>query len=305
MKKFHFCVVIVVMALLSCHPGTVKDKERLDARDWFQKGMAFEKQDVQEEAIRMYTQAIALNHYYAEAYFRRGKAHMASHKTNTMEALADFDKAIALDPANADAYYERGLLHFFIINNEKGRDDMRMAARLGHKEALNWLAAEQEKGKKMEHPSGTVAVVDREGTQIPTAGEGTEMGKEKESRSNLLGQYLASGSEPVVYFDHNRSNIKQQYLAVLDEIANVLKEKIPETNIVLAGHTDSTGTEKYNDQLSLQRAKAVESYLRVKKGIPSERMTVQGYGENDPIASNETEEGQAKNRRVEILPAAK
>ena len=309
MKKLHFCFVIVTIALLSCHPGTVKEKEMLAAQDWFQKGVEFERQDVQEGAIKMYTEAIALNRNYAEAYFRRGRAYMAAHKTNTMEALGDFNRAIDIDPANAEAYYERGLVHLFIINNENALDDMRTAARLGHEGARKWLAAEQERGKikealealkeeslKAETDSG------RAGAQKQPAVESSEKGKEKQSKHSNFGQYLSPGSEPVIYFDHNRSGIKGQYRAVLDEIADVLKEKIPETNVVLAGHADSTGAEAYNDKLSLRRARAVEAYLK-KHGVPSERMTVKGFGQKAPLDTNETEEGQAKNRRVEILEA--
>jgi OOP family OmpA-OmpF porin len=107
----------------------------------------------------------------------------------------------------------------------------------------------------------------------------------------------------MIHFDFNRSTIKEQYRAILDEIALVLKEKIPEADIILAGHAYSAGTEKYNDYLSLQRAKAVESYLTVKHGISPDRISVKGYGESAPIATNETEEGQARNRRVELLVA--
>lgn len=58
-------------------------------------------------------------------------------------------------------------------------------------------------------------------------------------------------------------------------------------------------------RISLRRAKAVESYLKVKHGIPPDRIIVKGYGENAPIATNETKEGQARNRRVELLAAGK
>ncbi len=72
---------------------------------------------------------------------------------------------------------------------------------------------------------------------------------------------------------------------------------------MLAGHTDNTGTEKYNDALSVRRAKAVGSYLTGERGIPPNRLIVKGYGESAPIATNDTAEGRAKNRRVEILDA--
>lgn len=300
MKKIPFCFVIVAIALLSCQTGLAKEK--LTPQDWFQRGMDFEKQDAYQEAIKMYTKAVILDKNYSEAYFKRGKAYMAYHKTNAMEALTDFNTTIHLEPTNAEAYYERGLLHSFIINNENARADMRTAANLGHKGAQKWLAPDQEeKGKEKENSSiRTVAVPGNEGTQKPLTA-----GKEKKSKDFDLGEYLSSRSELMIHFDFNMSNIKRQYDAILDEIAMVLKEKIPEANIVLAGHTDSSGTEKYNDNLSLRRAKAVESYLKDKHAIPPDRIIVKGYGENAPIATNETKEGQARNRRVELLAAGK
>ena len=119
------------------------------------------------------------------------------------------------------------------------------------------------------------------------------------------GKRLPSGSEPVVRFDYNKADIKEQYSPVLDEVAQVLTEKRPEAIVVLAGHTDNTGTEKYNDALSLRRSKAVASYLADKCGISPNRLIVKGYGESTPIATNDTMEGRAKNRRVEILDAGK
>ncbi|NNM13661.1 MAG: OmpA family protein, partial [Gammaproteobacteria bacterium] len=67
--------------------------------------------------------------------------------------------------------------------------------------------------------------------------------------------------------------------------------------IEVAGHTDSTGTDSYNNALSKSRAAAVALYLR-NKGIGSERLTVKGYGESTPIADNSTKQGRALNRRV-------
>ncbi len=306
MKKFNWVFIVFAIALLSCQIGFAKEK--MTAQDWLQRGMEFEKQSVYEEAIKMYTEAIEVDKNYAEAYFRRARAFMASHKTNAMEALPDFDKAIDLDPTNAEAYYERGLLHSFILNNEKARDDMRTAARLGHKGAEKWLApaASEEKDKEKKNAAVTgAAVASREEPPRSSAAGVEERGQEREGRHPGLGEYLSSQSEPMVHFDVNRSAVKQQYHAILDEIALVLKEKIPDANILLAGYTDNTGTEAYNDNLSLQRAKAVESYLTVKRGISPARISVKGYGENAPIATNETEEGQARNRRVELSVAGK
>ncbi|MHB9098480.1 MAG: OmpA family protein [Syntrophales bacterium] len=299
MKKIQYCFVIVAIALFSCQTGLAGEK--LTAQDWLQRGMELEKHGVHDEAVKMYTQAIMADKNYSEAYFRRAKAYMASHKSNAMEALPDFDTAIDLDPTNAEAYYERGLLHSFILNNEHARDDMRTAAKLGHQGAQKWLAPDTKESASMK---GAAVASSEEASKSSAVGEEGK-NREKEGKYPTLGEYLSSKSEPIIYFDFNMSTIKEQYHAILDEIALVLTERIPEANITLAGHTDSTGTEKYNDHLSRQRAKAVESYLTVKHGIPSARISIRGYGESAPIATNATEEGRARNRRVELLLTAK
>jgi outer membrane protein OmpA-like peptidoglycan-associated protein len=86
---------------------------------------------------------------------------------------------------------------------------------------------------------------------------------------------------------------------LLNALADVLRDR-PDTRIILRGHTDTVGDAAYNMQLSIERAESVADYL-IGEGISSSRMTVRGYGETQPIASNETPEGKAKNRRVEFV----
>jgi len=83
---------------------------------------------------------------------------------------------------------------------------------------------------------------------------------------------------------------------LLTEAVNIMKEN-PEMRVEIQGHTDSTGPDAYNQGLSERRASSIKEYL-LNKGIDSGRLVVKGYGESDPIASNETLEGRQKNRRV-------
>jgi outer membrane protein OmpA-like peptidoglycan-associated protein len=104
---------------------------------------------------------------------------------------------------------------------------------------------------------------------------------------------------PGVTFAFNKSDLLPGAKEILD------REVIPELKadtalqVVIEGHTDSVGSDEYNMKLSGQRAGAVWKYL-VSKGIDSSRLQAKGLGESMPIASNDTEEGRAKNRRVEI-----
>jgi outer membrane protein OmpA-like peptidoglycan-associated protein len=101
-----------------------------------------------------------------------------------------------------------------------------------------------------------------------------------------------------VTFASNSSDINANFYNVLNSVAIVLK-KYNKTLIDVTGHTDSTGSDAYNLQLSQQRANSVAAYL-INQGTDSRRFLVNGAGESQPIASNNTEAGRAQNRRVEI-----
>jgi outer membrane protein OmpA-like peptidoglycan-associated protein len=101
-----------------------------------------------------------------------------------------------------------------------------------------------------------------------------------------------------VTFATNSADLNSRFFSVLDGVALVLKE-YNKTVVEIAGHTDSTGTDAYNLQLSQRRAQSVASYL-VSQGIKQERLITVGAGKAYPVASNDTEEGRAANRRVEI-----
>ncbi|MCJ7932707.1 MAG: OmpA family protein [Chryseobacterium sp.] len=109
-------------------------------------------------------------------------------------------------------------------------------------------------------------------------------------------------NESIVNFAFDSSNLTSVAQANLDKLADVLANN-PDTNINIYGHTDSKGADAYNLKLSQRRADAVKAYLSG-KGIASGRMFTKGEGEAMPVASNDTEEGRAKNRRVEFAITA-
>ncbi|WP_395685686.1 outer membrane protein OmpA [Caenimonas koreensis] len=100
------------------------------------------------------------------------------------------------------------------------------------------------------------------------------------------------------FFDFDKSVLKPEGKAKLDDLVGKVKGINLEV-IIAVGHTDSVGTDAYNQSLSVRRAEAVKAYL-VTKGIEKNRVYTEGKGEKQPVADNKTSEGRAKNRRVEI-----
>ena len=103
-----------------------------------------------------------------------------------------------------------------------------------------------------------------------------------------------------IEFDFDKSEIRPEYHDELRKAAAFMN-KYPDVQFLIAGHTDSMGTEIYNLGLSKRRAAAVKQYLVEVFGIEAHLMTPRGYGETRPIASNDTEEGRQENRRVEVI----
>ncbi len=100
------------------------------------------------------------------------------------------------------------------------------------------------------------------------------------------------------FFDFDKSVLKPEGKAKLDDLTSKIKGINLEV-IIAVGHTDSVGSDAYNQKLSVRRSEAVKAYL-VSKGIEKNRVYTEGKGEKQPVADNKTAEGRAKNRRVEI-----
>jgi OOP family OmpA-OmpF porin len=110
------------------------------------------------------------------------------------------------------------------------------------------------------------------------------------------GCWIAAYSQ---FFDFDKSEVKSAFLPRLQYAADLISKNTQIGVITIAGHTDAKGTDAYNMDLGMKRAQAVKDVL-VKNGVPPERLDVQSFGKSRPIAENETEEGRAKNRRVEF-----
>ena len=104
-----------------------------------------------------------------------------------------------------------------------------------------------------------------------------------------------------ISFDTGRSDIKSNMRPILDQFAQGLSNQ-PNTEIRIVGHTDSTGSDAINNPLSINRAASARNYL-VSRGVNSQRIQIDGRGSYEPIADNNSNDGRARNRRIEIFLA--
>ena len=105
-----------------------------------------------------------------------------------------------------------------------------------------------------------------------------------------------------ILFPHNGTSLSKASKDALEKFATTMAD-MPETDLTIQGHTDNTGTREVNDRISLKRAESVSEYLQ-KCGMKDDRFTVEGLAYDYPVASNDTAEGRAQNRRVEIYITA-
>lgn len=118
------------------------------------------------------------------------------------------------------------------------------------------------------------------------------------ARIERVGEGIKITFDSGLLFDVDKATLKTASRAQLAELATILN-KYEDTDILLEGHTDATGSDEYNLDLSQKRAQAVANYLAI-NNVNATRFTTMGYGEMQPIASNETSYGRQENRRVEV-----
>lgn len=139
---------------------------------------------------------------------------------------------------------------------------------------------------------GVGAYMDRQENQLRQSMQGTGIGVDRRGDDIVLNMPSS------VTFGFDSSELTSSARTALNDVGSVLQQ-YPDTRVNIAGHTDSTGNDSYNQQLSERRAQSVGNYLS-QSGVSSSRLAMTGYGENQPVASNDSEQGRAQNRRVEI-----
>jgi outer membrane protein OmpA-like peptidoglycan-associated protein len=120
----------------------------------------------------------------------------------------------------------------------------------------------------------------------------------KNAKVERVGEGIKITFDAGILFDTNKSDLRPASQTEIQRMAEVLK-KYPDTNVLVEGHTDNTGSDAINQPLSERRAQAVSNYT-VAQGIDASRISAKGYGSSQPIADNTTAEGRQANRRVEI-----
>lgn len=144
--------------------------------------------------------------------------------------------------------------------------------------------------------------MDRQAEKIKEEIPGAKVERIDEAINVTFDETNPDGSKAGVYFETNKFNISNNSKLALDKLEKIFAE-YPETNILVAGHTDDVGTETYNMTLSQKRAEAVSGYLQA-QGVAVSRLTTKWFGETMPIVENNSTENRALNRRVQIVITA-
>jgi len=104
-----------------------------------------------------------------------------------------------------------------------------------------------------------------------------------------------------IFFEFNSTTLRPDARELLEKVAAALaSDDLATFRFSVEGHTDSVGSESYNSTLSAERAEAVKAFL-IAQGVPADRLSTVGHGESEPVASNDSEDGRQRNRRVELI----
>lgn len=181
-----------------------------------------------------------------------------------------------------------------VAANAKAAEDARLAAAAAAKAAED--ARQAAAAKAIEDARLAATAKAAEDARLAATAKATD--EKSQAAVACKAQFADILAKTKILFDTGKASIQKNSDAVLDNLT-ATATRCPDAHIEISGHTDSVGNDGTNMQLSRRRAEAVSGYL-VKAGIASDRLTAVGYGETRPVASNDTEEGRARNRRIEF-----
>jgi outer membrane protein OmpA-like peptidoglycan-associated protein len=165
--------------------------------------------------------------------------------------------------------------------------------------------AREEQMRRAEIEAARIAAEQAEAERLAQAQRDAEIAAALEQAELAGAEVERSGDEVKVTFrdvtfEVNRTDLNEEFKNELKRLADALNNAYPDVKLVVRGHTDATGPDSYNKALSEKRAIAVKTFL-IDQGISDSRITSVGLGEANPVADNESQEGRARNRRVEVV----
>jgi outer membrane protein OmpA-like peptidoglycan-associated protein len=235
--------------------------------------------------ITLYQEAIKLCPEFAEAWNNLADAEENLGRLD--DAVIHYSKAISLNPKLPEPHFSLGDI---FMKQKKYRDACK-----SYKDSLSLCPGDQSALRSLQEAEFKLQA---QGQILDADYIASRLGD-----MNLMGP---GGTRPRVafqiLFDFNSERIKPQSHAQINEIGRGLAGLLKTGGIryLIEGHTDNVGTAEYNQNLSLRRAESVRNFLVEKKDLPSRSFIVKGCGFERPCASNQTDEGRAQNRRVEI-----
>jgi len=282
--------LIALLVILLWLPSNLQAENCKQARRIY--GEARDTSDYSRK-LTLYQEAIRLCPSYAEAH--NNLADALEYFGRYDEAITEYQKAITLKPDLAASYFGLGDVYLKIGLYQKSIGYYEEGLRLCPDDPRTLKNLRLAKKGVFEAKEGEIVpfeqiLIELSRCGFPTMGPGgVRVTINRVRFHNIL-------------FDFDSAAIKKDSYRQLDEIGKAICSKeLHGQNFTIEGHTDSIGTETYNRKLSLRRAKAVRDYLVHKFDINGEKLKVLGHGEMRPIATNDTEEGRKKNRRVEIV----
>lgn len=212
-----------------------------------------------------------------------------ANKVNHLAYIAEQQVAIAEEAARRKA------AEITVANAASQRSEVQLEARTAEADAANQRVAEAKATTDQQAAALEAAGTNAEIDQAIIAQQQKQL-KELNARKTARGMVVTLGD---VLFSTNKAQLASGGKRNVQKLADFLKE-FRNHNVMIEGFTDSTGSNDYNQKLSVRRANAVRSAL-LDMGVNSDRITTRGYGEGFPVASNKTASGRQQNRRVEII----
>ena len=284
-----FITISVIIIINGCASGPIQNKALESARLAYQ--TAAITPGVESNApVALYDAKEALDR--AEKAARARDRIETEHLSYLAERKAELAVLLAEGKASETAIEELGINKDKILINAREREsdaaraDAEQKAREAEQKAREAELAKQHSEEMMRAAEAALA------QKLQLERELAELHAEMTDR----GAVVTLGN---ILFEVNKSRLLQGGLLITDKLANFLR-KYPKRELLIEGHTDSRGSDTYNLGLSNQRAIAVFSAL-MERGVDSERMITRGYGEQYPIAGNDTDSGRQQNRRVEVI----